>query len=86
VRLTQHSEEGLETGAVELGPRRVRRVLRRRATRDKLVPPILEVLCEFLDDLALASGRQAQRRKERAGVRPPLILSNRRRVSHVCLS
>ena len=68
MRLAQGSEEGFESGAIELGPRRMRRLLGRIAVRDELPPPILEVLRELLGDLRLTSGREAQRRKARADV------------------
>ncbi len=64
LRLAQRSEEGFETGAVELGPCRMRGLFRRCAASDELSPSIVEVLCELLDDFALARGRQPQRRKQ----------------------
>jgi hypothetical protein len=66
VCLTQGSEQGLETGAVEFRPRRARRVFGRRAVRHQLLPSILEVLRKFLDDLALARGREVQRYETRS--------------------
>ena len=51
------SEEGFEPGTVELGPRRMLRLFRRRAARYEFPAPILEVLREFFGDLCLARGR-----------------------------
>ena len=72
VRLAQGSEKGFESGTVDLGPRHVRRLFGRGAARDELPPPILEVLREFLGDLRLTSGREAQRRQPRTDVRFPV--------------
>ena len=72
VRLAQGSKEGLEAGTVELGPRGLGRVVRRRAVRHEFLASILKVLRKFLDDLAFTRGRQTQRRKVGTHVPPPI--------------
>ncbi len=56
VRLAQGSEQGFESGTVELGSCNVRRLFGRGAARHELPPAILEVLRELLGDLRLTSG------------------------------
>jgi hypothetical protein len=72
VSLAESSEERFESSAVELGPRRARRLFGRRAARDEFPPPLVEVLREFVYDLLLASGRDRQPCQTRPNGRFPV--------------
>ena len=76
VRLSQRREVSREQIPVsEAGERQLRRLVLRYPTRHQFSPPVLEVLRELLDDLALARRRQAQRRETGADVRLPIRLA-----------